>query len=64
VPRLTGGGLPEGIEGTVPDYLAPPAGCRFRPRCGRAIAACAEDQPMRVIAPGHAAACLHVGASV
>ena len=58
VPRLTGGALPEGIDGSVPDYLAPPAGCRFRPRCSRAIDACAEDQPMRPVAPGHDAACV------
>ncbi|MCX7381698.1 MAG: ABC transporter ATP-binding protein [Alphaproteobacteria bacterium] len=58
VPRLTGGALPDGIDGSVPGYLAPPAGCRFRPRCARAIDACAEDQPMRPVAPGHAAACV------
>jgi peptide/nickel transport system ATP-binding protein len=57
VPRLTGGGLPEGIDGTVPDYLDPPSGCRFRPRCPRAIDACAGEQPLRALAPGHAVTC-------
>ena len=27
------GGIPSGIAGRVPDYLAPPPGCRFAPRC-------------------------------
>lgn len=57
VPRLTGGALPEGIDGTVPDYLSPPTGCRFRPRCPQADQSCAAPQPMRPISPGHAAAC-------
>lgn len=33
VPKLTGGGIPKGIDGRVPDYAEPPAGCRFHPRC-------------------------------
>ena len=34
------------------------AGCRFRPRCPIAVARCATDDPaLRVIAPGHLAAC-------
>lgn len=57
VPRLTGGALPEGIDGNVPDYLAPPPGCRFRPRCGHAVDACAGEQAMRPVATGHDAAC-------
>ncbi len=57
VPRLTGAGLPEGIDGSVPDYLSPPSGCRFRPRCPRAIDACAVDQPLLEVGPGHQVAC-------
>ena len=33
------------IEGDAPDPIAPPAGCRFHPRCPYAIAACSQDRP-------------------
>jgi peptide/nickel transport system ATP-binding protein/oligopeptide transport system ATP-binding protein len=47
------------IDGSVPPPFAMPAGCRFNPRCPFTVAACrAEDPPMRVMAPGHGAACL------
>jgi peptide/nickel transport system ATP-binding protein len=46
------------IEGIVPNMLAPPAGCRFHPRCPFALERCrAEAQPLREIAPRHHAAC-------
>jgi oligopeptide/dipeptide ABC transporter ATP-binding protein len=34
-----------GIPGLVPSPLRPPPGCRFAPRCGHAIAACARRAP-------------------
>jgi peptide/nickel transport system ATP-binding protein len=47
------------IPGTVPRLLAPPQGCRFAPRCDRAIAACREAVPaLREVAPGHKVACI------
>jgi peptide/nickel transport system ATP-binding protein/oligopeptide transport system ATP-binding protein len=47
------------IPGGVPAPGAWPDGCRFRPRCGFAIAACATvDPPLHEIAPGHLAACI------
>lgn len=33
------------IEGSPPDMANPPAGCRFAPRCSRAVAQCFVDQP-------------------
>ena len=33
------------IPGTVPDLTAPPTGCRFHPRCDRAMAACLDIDP-------------------
>lgn len=58
VPRLSGGGLSTGIYGYVPDYVNPPAGCRFYPRCQEALPLCAKCRPPRVeISPGHEVAC-------
>jgi peptide/nickel transport system ATP-binding protein len=34
-----------GIPGSPPDLAAPPAGCRFQPRCPDAFADCATSQP-------------------
>jgi peptide/nickel transport system ATP-binding protein len=45
------------IEGQVPDPLALPAGCRFRPRCPFAGTRCVEDPALTAVAPGHEAAC-------
>ncbi len=35
----------EPIEGTVPDLLNPPSGCRFHPRCPVAMDVCRETEP-------------------
>lgn len=46
------------IEGTVPDLRAPPAGCRFAPRCPFALASCSVTAPpLLEVSPGHATAC-------
>src|SRR5262249_23613495 len=34
-----------GIPGSVPSPLAPPAGCRFAPRCGDARPVCSTGRP-------------------
>ena len=54
-PALAGRGAP-------PSLLAPPAGCRFHPRCPHAMEICRRQVPPSVaVAPGHSAACwLHV----
>jgi len=64
IPRPDGAGhLPGDLPGDVPDPAAPPAGCRFHPRCPEAIALCrtAEPQPLP-LQPGRIAAC-HVAAA-
>jgi peptide/nickel transport system ATP-binding protein len=45
VPRLTGGGIASGIPGRIPDYLNPPPGCRFHPRCSFAMDICRKEKP-------------------
>jgi oligopeptide/dipeptide ABC transporter ATP-binding protein len=42
---LPPGGL-KGIQGNVPGVLNYPAGCRFHPRCARAVARCGQDVPL------------------
>ena len=37
IPKLAGGGIAEGIPGHIPNYLDPPEGCRFAPRCQMCI---------------------------
>ena len=47
------------IEGTVPPPFDLPAGCRFHPRCVFAAPQCTETEPaLRMLEPGHSAACL------
>ena len=50
VPKLTGGGVPEGILGQVPSYLSPPPGCRFVTRCPYKMSVC--DTVPRMLAAG------------
>lgn len=45
------------IEGSPPDLLDPPKGCRFRDRCPFAIDICTQDPPEYVVGAGHVAYC-------
>jgi peptide/nickel transport system ATP-binding protein len=59
IPRLdaTREHLPA-IQGSVPDPMNPPPGCRFNPRCPFADAECRAAAPeLRDVAAGHAVAC-------
>jgi len=59
VPKLTGAGFSEGIEGRIPDYITPPPGCRFNPRCKYAMEICRKESPrlLKVGADNHEVAC-------
>lgn len=58
VPRLSGGGLSAGIYGYVPDYVNPPEGCRFCPRCSERMEICRHKRPPECeVGKGHYAAC-------
>ncbi len=47
------------IPGSPPDLSAPPAGCRFHPRCSYAIVECTTAQPPLVLVrPDQATACI------
>jgi oligopeptide/dipeptide ABC transporter ATP-binding protein len=35
----------ENLPGAIPDLVAPPSGCRFHPRCSRAMPKCAAQEP-------------------
>lgn len=48
IPRLSGGGISSGIPGRIPNYLNPPKGCRFEPRCPKALPVCSELSPPTV----------------
>ncbi len=61
IPDIGGRRVPDtfALEGEPPDPARPPSGCRFRTRCPRAAAVCAETDPaLRSIAPGQSAACV------
>jgi peptide/nickel transport system ATP-binding protein len=45
VPKLTGHGISEGIPGRIPNYLDPPPGCRFHPRCEHRMEICVTASP-------------------
>jgi oligopeptide/dipeptide ABC transporter ATP-binding protein len=50
------------IDGEPPNLAAPPAGCRFHPRCMFAIAACRAVVPAPIeVEAGHGSACLRAG---
>jgi peptide/nickel transport system ATP-binding protein len=58
VPKLTGGGVAHGIPGRIPEYLNPPTGCRFHPRCPHAMPVCTREKPPYFDIDGeHRAAC-------
>jgi peptide/nickel transport system ATP-binding protein len=58
-PSIRGPRVPlTGIPGRPPDLAEPPQGCRFAPRCPKAMATCATTQPGLYQVDGVAVRCL------
>jgi peptide/nickel transport system ATP-binding protein len=61
VPKLTGKGELTTISGSVPNLTSPPSGCRFHPRCHRAVGLCRTEKPgLLTISDTHQVACHHL----
>ena len=57
IPKLTGGYI-KGMEGELINYFKPPPGCRFHPRCPRAMEKCRRDKPPMIdVGGGRRVAC-------
>jgi len=53
-----------GIRGSIPDFIEPPRGCRFHPRCDQAMDGCRKVKPiLHEVESGHEAACFLYEAS-
>ncbi|MCH2109946.1 MAG: ATP-binding cassette domain-containing protein [Polyangiaceae bacterium] len=50
------------VLGDLPSPASPPAGCRFHPRCGQALARCSTDPPLLELKAGREARCWLVDA--
>jgi peptide/nickel transport system ATP-binding protein len=56
--RSTVRGEIRGIPGSIPDFISPPSGCRFHPRCPHAMPRCSEQEPNVVeVSPRHEVSC-------
>jgi len=61
VPRFCVEGELATIEGSVPNLVTPPSGCRFHPRCKSATEICKTQKPELVdLGNGHMAACHNI----
>jgi peptide/nickel transport system ATP-binding protein len=49
------------IEGSPPDLLDPPGGCRFAARCPFVVDECAQEPPLKSLGDGQVASCWRVG---
>ncbi len=62
VPKISQEGALESIEGSVPNLVHPPSGCRFHPRCPEAMETCkVEFPPSTEITDNHFVSCYLYG---
>jgi oligopeptide/dipeptide ABC transporter ATP-binding protein len=58
VPKVAQEGKLETIPGIVPNLINPPSGCRFHPRCPKAMDICVQQKPPTIeYSEGHSVAC-------
>ena len=61
LPRIGQAATMAALVGAPPNLADPPSGCRFHPRCPKAMAVCQERvPPLLSVAPGHRVACFAV----
>jgi peptide/nickel transport system ATP-binding protein len=61
LPRIGQAANVDALKGAPPNLAAPPAGCRFHPRCPLAMDVCTREvPPLAPVAPGHKVACFAV----
>ena len=62
VPRVDVIAEQKSIQGSVPDLMFPPSGCRFHPRCPKAFEKCSTTKPTLIeVNPGHLVSCFLFG---
>ncbi|HQY32000.1 MAG TPA: ABC transporter ATP-binding protein, partial [Thermomicrobiales bacterium] len=53
---------PKAIDGSPPNLIKPPSGCRFQPRCPYAAPICSDCEPeLKAVGDGHQSACHFAG---
>lgn len=58
VPKVEQEGALNTIPGSVPNLVHPPTGCRFHPRCPKAMEICSREKPpVLEYSPGHTVSC-------
>lgn len=58
IPKLTGENMADGVDGSIPEYIDPPTGCRFASRCPYAHDRCETERPeMTYESAGSGVAC-------
>ncbi len=65
LPRIGQASTVKPLEGAPPNLADPPTGCRFHPRCPKAMDICSQQTPaFTTVAPGHRVACFAVSPEV
>ena len=64
LPRIGQTSIVAALDGAPPNLADPPSGCRFHPRCPKAMDICSRQTPaFNTVTPGHKVACFAVEAA-